>query len=80
MKRASGEKKRAREARKESSESQGFNGEGTGREILHFSRSQFPSRPHPRWSPGPGCMKPPFKCSHKWITYESAVGTLSGVT
>ena len=38
------------------------------------------------WSPGPGCIKPTFKCPLKQVrvrvdtnTYESVMGTLTGV-
>ena len=29
--------------------------------------------------PGPGCVKPALKCSLKQITYESVMGTLTGL-
>ena len=29
--------------------------------------------------PGPGCIKPTLKCPLKWVTYESVMGTLTGV-
>ena len=29
--------------------------------------------------PGPGCIKPALKCSLKQVTYESVMGTLTGV-
>ena len=29
--------------------------------------------------PGPGCIKPPLKCPLKYVTYESVMGTLTGV-
>ena len=31
------------------------------------------------WLPGPGCIKPALKCSLKYVTYESVMGTLTGV-
>ena len=30
-------------------------------------------------NPGPGCIKPTLKCPLKWVTYESVMGTLTGV-
>ena len=31
------------------------------------------------WLPGPGCIKPALKWSLKYVTYESVMGTLTGV-
>ena len=31
------------------------------------------------YEPGPGCIKPTLKCPLKQVTYESVMGTLTGV-